>query len=788
MYKSTHDNVSQTSRIVTPDDIGRQVLVNYRGAMNDAVLKFVGSLTGQDGIFAGVELVEPMGKNDGKYLGTKIFDCSPNHGLFLPIERVYFLEQFQTQSSAKRPDRLIKSVHLDLEEPMSISMTSTNTSICVPSDDDMFDSCMTYNVARPQFMLHEIEEPKPLISMDEEDMEMPDASTFQGDPNENEFNTSFVVTDSKIDPSLLPIIGTSSLPPTDLETPVAEFHPMNGNFFVQQTTENSKQEVKTPVKENSAIGKTENNGNVEETTQKKEKKQRISIKEMISAPPKPVDREKPKKISKNQELMNKILQNMKEQKEIPKKPVRAKISDLWNQPPPPPSQKSQPDAMSQKRPALKTLNPATKPATVPKPKSSPLPPKTAVSPVKNEPGDAHAVRFRQNVGPKYGPRPASKADDTKKENSRTSASEGSHKSASRTSVHSSRTSIASGKSAPASKKPQEKETQAKPNPLVPKLVSRCEDFAKKATVIAMVAEHLLSKTDTLELNVAIQENSIVAKDQELDDLKNKLEIMEESYKHQIQSLKDLLEFETTKVRNDAEKDKESAIKSLNSSYNLQILDKDTELGELKRKLKETEEKNLELRTVLNKGQNIQIIALNKEIESLQSMLQIKSDEASANMKYKQQYEVLKEDHIDLEKSYEKLKSQFELEQYSVRANQETTRKLQAELNMRDNIIEDLKKKNLKLEKKLNNSEQKVEELQTSIIASSFTTASLDGSVSETETDDDDSKPKRKSLIATYQETGRMRMSYDPTSHQDVIKTKDGRYIGADQEHLDDDTF
>lgn len=62
--------VSQISRIVTSDDIGRHVLVNYRNGIQNAVLKFVGSLTDQDGIFAGVELVEPMGKNDGKYMGS----------------------------------------------------------------------------------------------------------------------------------------------------------------------------------------------------------------------------------------------------------------------------------------------------------------------------------------------------------------------------------------------------------------------------------------------------------------------------------------------------------------------------------------------------------------------------------------------------------------------------------------------------------------------------------------------------------------------------------------------
>ena len=53
---------------------------------------------------------------------------------------------------------------------------------------------------------------------------------------------------------------------------------------------------------------------------------------MIAAPPKPVEREKPKKVSKQQQLMDQILQNMKEQKDIQKKP-RARLSDLWTQKP-----------------------------------------------------------------------------------------------------------------------------------------------------------------------------------------------------------------------------------------------------------------------------------------------------------------------------------------------------------------------------------------------------------------------------------------------------------------------
>lgn len=46
-------------------------------------VRFIGSTDfSPEGIWVGVELDEPMGKNDGSVAGISYFVCEPNHGLF----------------------------------------------------------------------------------------------------------------------------------------------------------------------------------------------------------------------------------------------------------------------------------------------------------------------------------------------------------------------------------------------------------------------------------------------------------------------------------------------------------------------------------------------------------------------------------------------------------------------------------------------------------------------------------------------------------------------------------
>ena len=49
------------------------------------ILRYCGATQFAQGIWAGVELEEPLGKNDGTLKGVVYFKCPPNHGKYLYI-------------------------------------------------------------------------------------------------------------------------------------------------------------------------------------------------------------------------------------------------------------------------------------------------------------------------------------------------------------------------------------------------------------------------------------------------------------------------------------------------------------------------------------------------------------------------------------------------------------------------------------------------------------------------------------------------------------------------------
>ncbi|KCV68879.1 hypothetical protein H696_04297 [Fonticula alba] len=59
--------------------VGDRVLVNDRRG----IVRFAGPIDGLSGIWVGIELDGPVGKNDGTVKGKRYFTCAPNHGLFV---------------------------------------------------------------------------------------------------------------------------------------------------------------------------------------------------------------------------------------------------------------------------------------------------------------------------------------------------------------------------------------------------------------------------------------------------------------------------------------------------------------------------------------------------------------------------------------------------------------------------------------------------------------------------------------------------------------------------------
>ncbi|GIY62589.1 CAP-Gly domain-containing linker protein 4 [Caerostris extrusa] len=58
------------------------------GGAKVGTLRYCGGTQFAQGIWAGVELEEPLGKNDGTLKGVTYFKCPHNHGIFAPINKI----------------------------------------------------------------------------------------------------------------------------------------------------------------------------------------------------------------------------------------------------------------------------------------------------------------------------------------------------------------------------------------------------------------------------------------------------------------------------------------------------------------------------------------------------------------------------------------------------------------------------------------------------------------------------------------------------------------------------
>ncbi|XP_060641990.2 CAP-Gly domain-containing linker protein 1 isoform X13 [Anolis sagrei] len=109
--------------------MGDRVLV---GGTKAGVVRFLGETDFAKGEWCGVELDEPLGKNDGAVAGTRYFQCQPKYGLFAPVHKVTKIG-FPSTTPAKAKTTVRKAIPTPTSLKRSPSASSLSSLSSVAS-------------------------------------------------------------------------------------------------------------------------------------------------------------------------------------------------------------------------------------------------------------------------------------------------------------------------------------------------------------------------------------------------------------------------------------------------------------------------------------------------------------------------------------------------------------------------------------------------------------------------------------------------------------------------------
>ncbi|XP_045544890.1 CAP-Gly domain-containing linker protein 1 isoform X1 [Salmo salar] len=120
---SETDSAKKTRRELR---LGDRVLV---GGNKSGVVRFMGETEFAKGEWCGVELDEPLGKNDGAVAGSRYFQCLPRYGLFAPVHKVSRIGFPSTLAKAKSSSRRRSTMKRSPSGSSLSSLSSVTSSV-----------------------------------------------------------------------------------------------------------------------------------------------------------------------------------------------------------------------------------------------------------------------------------------------------------------------------------------------------------------------------------------------------------------------------------------------------------------------------------------------------------------------------------------------------------------------------------------------------------------------------------------------------------------------------------
>jgi len=112
------DGIQREVRDMSDIQIGTPVILKDKHPVHEGTVQFVGPTSFASGIWVGVQLEVPLGKNNGAVQGVQYFQCLPLHGIFVRPQQLLIVVPSILQSS-KTPDVPAKVDHSITNDPSS---------------------------------------------------------------------------------------------------------------------------------------------------------------------------------------------------------------------------------------------------------------------------------------------------------------------------------------------------------------------------------------------------------------------------------------------------------------------------------------------------------------------------------------------------------------------------------------------------------------------------------------------------------------------------------------------